>query len=444
MSGVILEYNTLAGGPFQVAEEVRGTGALVPRGIINTDNGSSSMNLDMMHNDFAIGMTITGQTSGATAVLTSTNTGADIQHHFAHGSVHLTTGIGAADFAFRQSFMRASYVPGKTNYPTLTVASIVQKTNVLFRVGAYDVDNGIFLEVTADDVAFVLRSDATGSVIDTRIPQDEWNLDRLDGGASGGPNPSGLTLNIIKAQYFLCPYLWQGVGPVFPGFMLNNQALYCHEIKTANVGTTVYMRNPSLPVRYEIRNTGVPASATTLEEICSTVASEGGYTLPGLEFSASMEITSRSISNAALQPIFAIRLKTEFPSGEKNTRTARFLKAAMLNATEDAYIEVHHVHDPIDITATWNEVGGGSAVEYSTDISAVTGTPGHSIDFDWLPTAQANKALDKDLTSEFINLHSFINQNYDSTKSELFVIFGRSLTGTNADIRAGMSWIEFD
>lgn len=253
-----------------------------------------------------------------------------------------------------------------------------------------------------------------------------------------------MTLDLTKVQYFLCPYLWQGVGPVFLGFMINNKPLYCHEVTTANEGTEVYIRNPSLPVRYEIRNTGVPASPTVLEEICSTISSEGGYTLPGLEFSASSEITARSVSNAALQPIFAIRLKEEFPSGEKNTRSARFIKAGFLGETADSYFEIHHVHDPIDITATWDNVGGGSAIEYSTDITAVTGTPTHAIDFDWLPTAQANKALDKDLTSEFINLHSFLNQNYNSTHSEMFLILARSLISTNADIRSGMSWIEFD
>lgn len=444
ISGVILEYNTLTSGPFEVAEEVRGTGELVPRGTINTDDGSSFMNIDSMHNDFEIGMTITGQTSGATAVLTSTNTGSDIQHHFAHGSVHLTAGVGANDFAFRQSFRRASYVPGKSAYPTLTFGFPAQKANVIQRVGSFDEDNGIYGEITEDDFAFVLRSDITGSVVNTRIPQSEWNIDRFDGGDSGGPNPSGVTLDLTKVQYFLCPYLWQGVGPAFLGFMANNKTHYCHELITANVANEIYMRNPSLPVRYEIRNVGVPASPTILEEICSTISSEGGYTLPGLELASSSEITSRSVTNAALQPIFAIRLKNEFPTGEKNTRSARFLKAGFLDTIEDAYFEIWHVHDPIDITAIWNDVGGGSAVEFSINISAFTGTPSHKIDFGWLPTAQANKAAANEALSEFINLHSFINQNYNSTNSEMFVIMARSLTGTSAVIRSGISHIEFD
>lgn len=444
ISGAILEYNTLVGGPFTVAEEIRGTDALVPRGTINTDNGASSMNIDCMHNDFAIGMTITGQTSGATAVLTSTNTGSDIQHNYNHGSVNLTVGTGAGDSAFRQAFFRAAYVPGKGNFPTTTFIMAPQKTNVIQDIGLFDDLDGIILRQTESAVSIVIRSSTSGAAVETVIPQDEWTIDRLDGGASDGPNPSGITLDLTKAQYFSSPYLWQGVGPLFVGMIIDNNFIYITEVKTSNIETVPYIRNPSLPIRYEIRNTGVTASPTTLEEICATVTSEGGYTLPGLEFSASSQIMTRSVSDAALQPIFAIRLKTAFPAGKLNTRAARFLKVAFLDETADAYFEVQHIHDPIDITATWNDVSGGSAIEFSTDISAFTGTPSHTIDFGWLPTAQANKSASAEATSQFINIHSFINQNYNSTNSEMFVIMARSLAGTNALIRSGLSWIEFD
>lgn len=442
ISGLILEYNTLVGGPFTASEEVRGTGELVPLATINTDNGSSSMNLDCDHNDFEVGMTITGQTSGATAVLTSIDTGSNIAHNYDHASVDLTVGVGAADFAIRQTHRPAPYVAGKSQFPTLTMKLPAKKANVLQRVGAFDGLDGIFLESTETDTAFVIRSSTSGVAVDTRIPQNEWTLDRLDGGVSNGPNPSGVTLDISKVQYVGSPFLWQGVGPIFLGLMIDNTFTYCTEVKTANLSDVPYMRNPSLPIRYEIRNTGVPASPTTMEEICSTVSSEGGFTLPGLEFGASRGIAAKTIDNT-LQPVFAIRLKNEFPTGKANRRVAKFLQSSIVAATNDIYVEVRHVHDPIDITATWTDVAGGSGMEYSTDISAVTGRPSHVINPDYVPTAAANKAQKGDISAEFINLHSFISQSFDSDNSELFVIYAQAFTG-NADVRASMSWVEFD
>lgn len=441
LSGVILEYTTLVGGPFTPGEEIRGTGVLLPIATINTDSGTA-LNVDCVHNDFTVGMTITGQTSGATAVLTSTDTGSDIQHDYNSAGVNLTVGTGATDYAIRQTHRRAAYVPFRSQYPSLTFRMAPVKTNVVQRVGFFDNDDGVFLERTDSDVAFVIRSSTSGSPVDTRYLQSEWNIDRLDGGASGGPNPSGAILDLDKVQLVALPFVWQGVASVIFAFEIDNELIYVHEVVTANIATLPYMREPSLPLRYEIRNTGVTASPTTMLEICSTVSSEGGYILPGLQFSASSGITPRTVSSAGLVPVFAIRLKNSF-NGKKNTRVAKFISAAGAVATNDAYIEIRHIYQPIDITATWNSAGEGSGVEYSTNISAVTGRPSHKIEAFHATTAAANKASASDIREEFINHHVFISQNFNSTNSEMFVIYAQAYTG-NSDIRPSITWIEFD
>ena len=444
ISGAILQYGTLIGGPFTAGEEIRGTGALLPIGTINTDNGSNSMNIDCNHNDFTVGMTITGQISGATAVLTSTNTGSDIQHDINRSSVKLTVGTGATDKAFRQSFRRAAYVPGRSVYPALTFLLAAQKTNVVQEAGMFEDEDGIFVRQTDSSIDFVIRSSVSGSPVETVYPQSSWNIDRLDGGASAGPNPSGATLDLTKPQYFAGPYLWQGVGPVEFGFMIGNNLVIAHSVETANLASAIYLKNPSLPIRFQIRNTGVTASATTMEEICTTVASEGGYQLPGLDFAASSGITDRTVDDASMQPIFAIRLKQNFPSGENNRRTVRLVRSALLGATEDSYFEVRHVHEPVDITATWNDVGPDSAVEYSIDITAYTGRNDQVVEADWLPTTQGNKPATQQFSAEFLSEHAYISLNHDNSNSEMFVILAQSLRVTDADIRSGLIWIEFD
>jgi hypothetical protein len=443
IAGVIITYNTLV-GVFTPGEEIRGTlpTRSIPLGIINTDNGTSSMNIDCDHNDFQVGDTITGQTSGATAVIVSTNTGSDIQHQYDRSSVLLTVGAGSADSAVRHTHRYNAYVPGKSQQITCTFVMGNGEVNRRKRVGAFDNLNGIFLEQNGTtDLAVVVRSSTSGSPIDNRITQGNWNLDTLDG-SHDKDNPSGVSLDLSKSQILVMDFQWLGVGRVRYGFNIDGQTIYVHEQDHANSLSVVYMKTPTLPVRFEIANTGAVTGQAFLEEICCAVASEGGYALPGYEFSADAGITPRSVTTT-LTPVFAIRLKNEFPAGKPNRRTVKFLKTSLFVATNNAHIEVRHVHEPIDITANWIDVGGNSAVEYSTDITAVTGRPHHIIKSEYAAAGAANKGTAEDISGEFINLHGFLSQSTESDNSQMFVVYARSFTAT-ANIYSGFDWIEYD
>jgi hypothetical protein len=438
IGGAIITYSGLT-GTFQAAEEIRGTSParFIPVATINTDNGSNSMNVDCDHNDFEVGDTITGQTSGATATVVSANTGSNVQHDYDRASVILTTGTGATDRAIRSTHRYHAYVPGKGNLALLTFIFGSPVTNVTRRVGNFDDLNGLFLEQTETDIAFIVRTSTSGSASDAvRIVQDDWNVDSFD-----GTGPSGISVDFTKAQILFIDYQWLGVGRVRFGFDIDGQIKVAHEVRNANAVDVVYMRTPSLPIRYEIKNTGVTASQTTFEEICSSLASEGGYALPGLEFTASRKISFRGVTTE--EPILAIRLKNEFPSGKPNRRMVKFLNASATAATNDAHIDIAHLHEPIDITATWIDVGGGSAVEYSLDISAITGRPRHDIESSDITVGVGNRATSDIISGEFISSHSFLSQDFNSTNSQVFLVYATAITGTS-NLLAHISWIEFD
>jgi hypothetical protein len=65
-------------------------------------------------------------------------------------------------------------------------------------------------------------------------------------------------------------------------------------------------------LRYEITNTGVTASASTLKQVCSTVISEGGYELRGAQLAIGTPITTpHSFASAGTYyPVVGIRLKS--------------------------------------------------------------------------------------------------------------------------------------
>jgi hypothetical protein len=109
---------------------------------------------------------------------------------------------------------------------------------------------------------------------------------------------------------------WLGVGSVRVGFVINGAYLICHIFNHANQAgnTKVYMTTATLPIRYEITNTGVTTGNSMMTQICSTVISEGGFQLSG---SGNPRAASHLINNPvrlpndnSFKPIISIRLKS--------------------------------------------------------------------------------------------------------------------------------------
>jgi hypothetical protein len=93
---------------------------------------------------------------------------------------------------------------------------------------------------------------------ETRIPQSQFNIDKLD-----GTGASGFTVDLGKMQMIGLQYTWYGAG--FIDFMMRGSDgnwVYAHRIKNNNVNTEAYMRSGNLPVRYSIENEGALSSLT--------------------------------------------------------------------------------------------------------------------------------------------------------------------------------------
>ena len=89
-------------------------------------------------------------------------------------------------------------------------------------------------------------------IVDKKVKQREFNLDRLD-----GTGPSGYEIDIAKMQMIGIQYSWYGAG--FIDFMLrgsDGNFVFCHRMRNSNVNTEAFMRSGNLPVRYEVTNEG--------------------------------------------------------------------------------------------------------------------------------------------------------------------------------------------
>ena len=94
--------------------------------------------------------------------------------------------------------------------------------------------------------------------------------------------------------------------------MIDGKFIHCHSFNHANSITSTYITTASLPLRYEIKNTTATATTSVLKQICSTVLSEGGYELRGLQQAIGTTITAPySLTTAGtFYPVVSLRLKT--------------------------------------------------------------------------------------------------------------------------------------
>ena len=238
---------------------------------------------------------------------TGTATGGAAIYNADQGLIDNNVTAASGSSVIRETIKVFAYQPGKSLLVMNTFVMSPAKIGLTQRVGYYGDDNGFYIEQAGNDIALVKRSLVTGSVVDTPVLQADWNGDKLD-----GTGPSGITLDLTKAQIFWMDLEWLGVGSVRTGFIMDNKFIVCNTFRHANIATSTYITTACLPLRYEIFNTAVTSGASTLKQICSTVISEGGYQLKGTQQSIGTPIlTPRTFAVAGTYyPIIGIKLKS--------------------------------------------------------------------------------------------------------------------------------------
>lgn len=247
----------------------------------------------------------------------------------------VTSTIGSK--VIRQTKNRFTYQNGKSLLIFTTFAMSSNVAGVTKKIGYFDNNNGIYLKNDGTTTSLIVRSNVTGSPIEDEKIQSDWNIDKMD-----GYGVSGVDLDITKAQIFLIDIEWLGVGTVRCGFVIDGEIYYVHKFHHSNIIDSVYMSTPNLPMRYEIENIS-SGTGSSLEQICSSVLSEGGYDNAGLTYAIDRGISPlTNVDNNNLYPVLSIRLKSgyfgtqiipEFIDVFCSSSNANFRWALILNPT---------------------------------------------------------------------------------------------------------------
>lgn len=286
---------------------------------------------------------------------------ASVAYQQNEGLVNCTIGTADGDEVIRQTDRVFPYQPGKSLLILNTFTFNEPKENLRQRVGYFLKDNGIFLEQDGDVTYIVKRSNTTGTPIETRIPQSSWSVDKLD-----GTGQSKIHLDITKSQIFWIDIEWLGVGSVRCGFVMNGQFVVTHIFHHANNITGTYMTTATLSCRYEIANTGVTNSPSTLKQICSSVISEGGYLQVGLTKSVSNPLIGVNL-DIPNKPTISIRLRSGRTDAVAIPREVTFYG---LQATAFDY---KIVRGATVNGGTWSILDSSSSVEYNRTATSITG-----------------------------------------------------------------------
>ncbi len=361
--------------------------------------------------------------------VTGTTGTASATHDANSGVINMTVDGLVDTEVVRETTKVFSYQPGKSLLILNTMTFNAAKAGLRQRVGYFGAQNGIYLELDGTTVNLVKRTYVSGSIQETRVAQADWNLDTLL-----GTGYSKITLDLSKSQIFWMDVEWLGVGSVRCGFVINGQMVHVHTFHHANIITGTYLTTASLPLRYEIKNTSATGSSSTLKQICSSVISEGGYELRGLQQSA---------GNAIGQPRDLTTVNTYYPIITMRLKSTHLdaivipTALSLLGYTNNANYLWKLIEGGTTANGTWSNVSSDSAIEYN--IGATTLTGGRTVASGFL-NGSAQGAAPINVLKEALFKFQFERNGLTGTASELTLVIASDNAG--ADVYATVDWEE--
>jgi hypothetical protein len=361
---------------------------------------------------------------------TSTATGGTATFNAAQGLIDLDVTAASGSEVIRETTKIFSYQPGKSLLVLNTFVMSAAKTGLRQRVGYYGAANGYYLELNDSTVSFVERSSVSGSLVNTPVNQASWNVDPMN-----GSGPSGITLDLTKAQILFMDLEWLGVGTVRIGFVIDGNFHVCHKFQHANIITSTYITTASLPLRYEITNTAATSGASELKQICSTVLSEGGYQLNGLQQAVGIPVTTPKTLAVAgtFYPVVSIRLKT--------TRLDAIIICTAISviATTSGDYNWQVIASGTTTGGAWVDAPGGSSVQYNITGASFAG--GRILASGFFSVSNQG-STQVDILKEALFKTQLERNGLTGTPFELTIVVASSAGGGGGAVLASLDWEE--
>lgn len=354
----------------------------------------------------------------------TTATGGTVTYTANESTVNLNVTTSSGSEVVRQTYRSFSYQPGKSLLTFNTFVMPAAQANQRIRIGYFNTQNGVFIERDGTSVYIVRRTYVTGTAVDTRVAQTDWNGDKLN-----GTGDSGFTLDLTKAQILWSDFEWLGVGSVRVGFVINGQVIICHTFQNANNLTAVYMTTAILPLRYEITNTGATVASATLKQICSSVISEGGY-----EKKVALNVARMTAANTSIGSAFVPLVSLRLASGRTGAVVIPDGYSVLPTAASSVTFEIVLVKNPTLTGASWAATTSNNV---EADLSATSYTGGTIVQQQFVLASTQSSGI----TSGGGDYNWDLQLGTDlAGTSDIYTLAIRALSGTQTAIGALSFW----
>lgn len=355
----------------------------------------------------------------------TTTNGATVTYDANASAALLNVSTTSGSEVTRESRKVFPYQPGKSLQVLQTFVFAPAKANLRQRAGYFSRHNGYYLEQDGTSIYFVERSYVTGQIVETRVPQSQWNMDKLD-----GTGASDVVLDLSKAQILFSEYEWLGVGSVRLGFAIDGYFVAAHQFNHANRIANTYMTTASLPLRFEITNTGTTSSASTLRQICNSVISNGGYTHDQAEIFTAWRESEVTVGTTRY-PLVAIRMRAG------RTDAAVIPTFASITASTAGQGGWAIIKNPTTLNGgTWTTTDSSPNVEYNTNMTTIEG--GTAVRRDFFSASNQSTAMSSNADFGTWDLQ-LGRTNADTPVSDVYVLTFRTLKNTMS-VQGMLGW----
>jgi len=342
------------------------------------------------------------------------------------------------DKVIRQTRKYMIYQPGSTQ--SIKITGILNynglnQYNTSSKIGYFDNDNGIFFEYTNHQLYITKRSSNTGIIIDTRIIQSEWNIDKMDGNG-----PSKQIIDITNIQIFIFTINWLGAGNMIGGFIINDNRYFVHTFNHANITDLVSITTPNLPVRFEISminnsddsdSDSDSDNISSLKQMCCVIETEGGSNQIGKSISVNLGKDSKSITSQSKNSLISIRLKSNF------IRTNIIIKKISIMCTTNSnfLVELYLTQAPNNPLTNdfWIDIGNYSSIEYDKQSTLFSNS-----DSILIQSLYINNNMNFEVSESSLNLTGNING-----ISDIFTIVVTNISDKTENYHCSITWQEF-
>lgn len=256
------------------------------------------------------------------------------------------------------------YFPGSSQLFIGTLAlGDAGKANLMREWGMFDDKNGFYF-IQDDGVLGVgIRSNTSGSVVNTFIPRTQWNEDKAD-----GTGRSKMNLDVTKDNIYWIDVQWLGAGRVRFGTYYDGERVVLHEFYHGNNYSVPVTAMGSLPVCVHQMNMGVTASTSEMRAWCMAVWTESNLDVRTTASSALQSFSKTVSTNDTYNYVATISPKENLPNGQPNRSLywPTEIEASGWDTVTGgpAIFELEIYAEPIVSGFAWQPVNGSSTVEY--------------------------------------------------------------------------------